>query len=158
MTITVRSVDVIVPEITSLFRAANALHRNLYPAYADRFTDEAIEGVKLDFLCAAFKEETIVGVGGIIVHEEYAEAVKIYVHEDHRRKGISSKIMQFLEEWTINQGIRIMKLFTGIKQTAAIALYCKLGYEEISCYLGWPPEHTGMSKFFQKELIKTSKG
>ena len=130
------------------------IHCFVYPEYADEIRDEELDDLKLDLLCGAFDGETVVGVGGIHVQDGIAEVVKVYVDQDHQRKGISSKIMNFLEEWTKNQGICVLKLYTGIRQTAAIALYRKLGYEEISCYneWRWPPEFLQFVKFFQKTL------
>jgi len=58
----------------------------------------------------------------------------MYVHPDHRKKGIGAMIMVELEKWAIEKGFHFAVLETAGKQPEAIHLYHKSGYTVIDNY------------------------
>jgi len=69
--------------------------------------------------CGAFKE----------YDSKSVEIKRMFVHSDFRGKGIAGKILSELELWAKELNYHESILETGNKQTAAVALYLKCGYE-----------------------------
>jgi GNAT superfamily N-acetyltransferase len=68
-------------------------------------------------------------------HEENAVEVKrMFVDPTRRGKGIGRTILRELSKWAKEQGKASMILETGIKQTEAIEMYKKYGFEIIENY------------------------
>ncbi len=62
------------------------------------------------------------------------EIKRMYVQTGHRRKGLSTKILNALENWASELGYSKVVLETGKGQPEAIALYKKCGYQTIENY------------------------
>ena len=62
------------------------------------------------------------------------EIKRMYVVQDLRRKGLSSKILQDLENWSRELGYTRTVLETGKGQPEALGLYRKNGYQTIENY------------------------
>jgi putative acetyltransferase len=70
------------------------------------------------------------GCGGVLlVGEEYAEVKRMYTRPEYRGLGLGKRILSHLEAYTRQRGITVLRLETGIHQTAAIALYEGLGFQ-----------------------------
>lgn len=74
--------------------------------------------------CGAFREK----------EKDTVEIKRMYVHPDHRKKGIASQVLTALELWAAEINYPYTVLETGKKQPEAIALYQKSGYEIIPNY------------------------
>ena len=74
--------------------------------------------------CGAFREKK----------EDTVEIKRMYVHPDHRKKGIASAILAALEIWAKEVGYDYTILETGKNQPEAINLYQKLNYTIIPNY------------------------
>ncbi|WP_163409814.1 GNAT family N-acetyltransferase [Flavobacterium ajazii] len=74
--------------------------------------------------CGAFREK----VPGT------TEIKRMYVHPDHRKKGIASAVLKELEIWAKEVGYTYTILETGKNQPEAINLYQKLQYTIIPNY------------------------
>jgi GNAT superfamily N-acetyltransferase len=59
------------------------------------------------------------------------EIKRMFVKPDNREKGISKKILAEIETWALESGFTKTILETGSKQTEAIGLYNKSGYNRI---------------------------
>ena len=83
----------------------------------------------------AYEKGEAVGGGGI---KKYAAGVvevkRMFVKADNRGKGIATKIISELENWTRELSYEKCILETGIRQPEAIALYKKCGYKIIPNY------------------------
>jgi putative acetyltransferase len=78
---------------------------------------------------------TTVGCGAFKPFEGDAVEIKrMFVPPAHRQKGIASVVLQELERWARELGYTRCVLETGKKQTEAIALYGKRGYNVIPNY------------------------
>ena len=90
---------------------------------------------KLQYVVIAYDDELPVGCGAIREHAKNAMEVKrMYTLEDHRGRGIATKILGELEIWASELGYYKCVLETGKRQPEAIALYKKSGYQVIPNY------------------------
>jgi GNAT superfamily N-acetyltransferase len=74
--------------------------------------------------CGAFREKK----------EDTVEIKRMYVHPNHRKKGIASAVLAALEIWAKEVGYVYTILETGKNQPEAINLYQKLNYTIIPNY------------------------
>ncbi len=65
----------------------------------------------------------------------YTHIFLLYVHPDHRRRGLGSLLLQQAEAWARNRGDRQIGLQVFLESRAALALYEKLGYQTRSLSL-----------------------
>ena len=140
------------PQVVALLTEMNIWLQDFYPENTEGFSMKEIHDLNAEFV-AAYEGDFIVGVGGVIMNPDYAEVVKVYVHQDHRRKGVSRALMDYFENMVKNKGINTIKLFTGIRQPAVIEMYKKFGYEEIPPFdncRNYPEDVIRSLVFFQK--------
>ena len=107
---------------------------------------------KIKYVVVALNEDgTPVGCGAI---KEYShdtmEVKRMYVPVGERGKGIASKILSMLEDWSRELNFSKCILETGKKQHEAIELYKKCGYSIISNFGQY--EHADNSICFEKIL------
>lgn len=95
----------------------------------------ALEG-RDQWLLFAREGDKLVGMIGAFIPEgslDTAVVVSVYVPGEERRKGVSSRLMQAILETLASQpGLRLARLGVNVTQVAAINLYRKFGFEEIS--------------------------
>jgi GNAT superfamily N-acetyltransferase len=90
---------------------------------------------KIRYVVVAYENETPAGCGAIKNYGEDAMEVKrMYVPPERRKKGIASKILNELENWTKELSCTRCILETGKRQPEAIGLYKKSGYKQIPNY------------------------
>lgn len=85
--------------------------------------------VKLEQVLVIYQNEEAVGCGGFKKFDDNtAEIKRMFVHPDHRKKGIANLILQELESWAKELGFTAYILETSPKLESAISLYQKSGY------------------------------
>lgn len=76
-----------------------------------------------------YENDKPVGCGGFKEFDATtAEIKRMFVHPDHRQKGIASLILSEIEAWAKENGYTQFILETSPKLENAIALYKKTGY------------------------------
>ncbi len=92
---------------------------------------------------AVENEGTLIGYAGIGVAADEGELLTIAVEEKHRKKGVASKLLEyvliFAEEW----GLWSIYLEVRVSNEAALKLYHKYNFDEIGKRKGYytnPPE------------------
>lgn len=91
--------------------------------------------VQLDTVLVVYENSEVVGCGAFKKFDEnIAEIKRMFVHPNHRNKGIASFILKELELWANELGFTSYILETSPKLTSAIALYEKTGYQFIPNY------------------------
>ena len=106
------------------------------------------------FLVAVNEEDQIVGYAGVLVVAAGVEAdvLTVGVLPEYARQGIATYFMGELEKWSLSKQAPAMMLEVGTGNRAAITLYEKLGYENISTRKGY--YGPGLDAFvMRKELI-----
>ncbi len=89
----------------------------------------------LKHVIIAFENEIPIGCGAFKPFEDNKVEIKrMFVKEEVRGKKIASQILVELENWAVALGYNNFVLETGIRQTAAVALYHKTGYHQIPNY------------------------
>ena len=91
------------------------------------------------FMVATDEQDQIVGYAAVLVVAPGVEAdvLTVAVLPDHARKGIATHFMHELEKWSLDKKASAMMLEVGVTNTAAIALYEKLGYQTIATRKGY---------------------
>lgn len=93
----------------------------------------------------------VVACGAIVrVDAETAEVKRMFVHPDHRGRGLARAVIAELEKRARAGGYRRLRLETGKRQPEAIALYRAVGYRETARYAPW--ENDALSVCFEKQL------
>lgn len=83
----------------------------------------------------AYADETPCACGGVQTHAPgVAEIKKLYVATSHRRHGLGQLILAALEETARTNGAQRIILETGSRNTEALALYTRAGYQPIPAY------------------------
>jgi GNAT superfamily N-acetyltransferase len=92
------------------------------------------------------------GCGGVqFFDSEYGELKRMFVRPSFRGLGLAKLMLEHLEDHAREHHIPLMRLETGIHQTAAIGLYKRTGY------ISRPPfgeyGDDPLSRFFEKKLL-----
>ena len=91
--------------------------------------------VQLDTVLVIYENSEVVGCGAFKKFDEHtAEIKRMFVHPNHRNKGIAKFVLTELELWANDLGFTSFILETSPKLTSAIALYEKTGYQLIPNY------------------------
>lgn len=91
--------------------------------------------VPLENVILCYADNKLAGCGAFKKNpDNIAEIKRMFVHPDHRGKGVANLILTELESWAIELNFTTSVLETSVKLVAAIALYRKFGYLEIPNY------------------------
>ena len=75
---------------------------------------------------------TAAACGGVqLIGERYGEVKRMWVRPRFRGFGLGRAMLESLAEYTLSRGIEVLRLETGVDQTAAIALYEGFGFRRI---------------------------
>lgn len=90
---------------------------------------------KINHVIVCYQNEAAIGCGAFKEFDsDTAEIKRMFVHPDHRGKGIASMVLSVLETWAKECNYNNYILETGKNNPAAIALYQKSGYKIIPNY------------------------
>jgi putative acetyltransferase len=139
------------PEATALIMELDAHLEQLYPS-------ESRHGFSVQRLIAdsvAFyliRDNGIpAGCGGIkLFGTEFGELKRMYVRPQFRGRGFGKLMLNHLTDYARSQGVKVLRLETGIHQTAAIGLYEQMGFERIPPF---PPyREDPLSRCYEKRF------
>jgi len=139
------------PEVLALLRLADARSAALYP-------EDSRPGPGLAALLApgvrffvARRDGRAIGCGGYAPSGDgAAELKRIFVVAEARGTGLGRALVEAIEATAIGDGIRLMRLETGIRSVEAIGLYRRLGYRETGPFGAYGPDP--LSVFMAKAL------
>ena len=120
-------------DVQALIAASDAYYVDLYPAESTHLeSSEDLKKPNVLFVGCRIDAELVASGAAKILQDDvsYAEIKRVFVLAQHRGKGLSNKIMHYLESELENRGVTLFRLETGIKQPEALGLYRKLGYRE----------------------------
>jgi GNAT superfamily N-acetyltransferase len=95
------------------------------------------------------------GCGGVALFDDYAEVKRMYARVPARGRGIGKALLARLEAEAREAGKSLLRLETGIHQTAAIGLYERWGFRRrgpFGHYAELPPDAIATSLFYEKPL------
>ncbi len=83
----------------------------------------------------AYDVNRAIGCGAIKkFSSDTMEVKRIYVLPEFRGKGVARRMLEELENWTVDLNLKRCVLETGARQPEAIRLYKKSGYQSIPNY------------------------
>lgn len=99
----------------------------------------------------ARNDDVPAGCGGVLLmSNEYAEVKRMYVRPQFRGLGIAKQILAVLGDYSLQHGIAVLRLETGIYQQEAIGLYQQMGFQRIPPF--GPYWDDPVSMCFEKRL------
>jgi putative acetyltransferase len=141
-------------DVLALLRQSDAYHARLYPAASNHLigTDElAHENVR--FLVAR-SAGIAVGCGALLIGSAgEAELKRMFVAAHLRGRQLGRQILAAVESQALADGVRVVRLETGVRQPAALALYRSHGYVERGPFGSYAADP--LSTFFEKRLALT---
>ncbi len=130
------------PVSTALVADYVAEIRAMYPEWSPnvppRMTGQDVEPPHGRWLIA-YRRGRAVGCAGLKrIDRQTAEIKRIYVAPAARGAGVSRALLDHLEENARQAGYQVVRLDTGAKQPASVALFSSSGYHPIADYNGNP--------------------
>lgn len=146
----IRPVSPLEADVQNLVSALDAYQIALYGIHCCHL-DSAEELIASGaHMLGAEMDGRVVAVGALKLKQDYAEMKRVFVDPQYRGRGLAQAIILALETHALDNGFKLVKLETGVKQAAAIALYSRLNYKEceaFGCY-----ENNSVSRYMEKPL------
>ena len=96
-------------------------------------------------------EGTPAGCGGVkLFGTTYGEIKRMYVRPQFRGMGFGKLMLNHLADYALANGVRLLRLETGIHQREAIALYERTGFRRIPPFGGYKED--ALSLFYEKQI------
>jgi GNAT superfamily N-acetyltransferase len=110
----------------------------------------------LSHVIIAYANDKPIGCGALKQYDESSVEIKrMYTIKEARGKGVATKILNELENWTKELGYTTCVLETGIRQVEAVQFYKKNSYQEISNY----GQYIGVkNSICFKKIVENEKG
>lgn len=139
------------PDVHAMLAAADALYASLYPPEENFLLDvAALAGPGVAFYVAR-RAGAAIGCGAVVAQtRDWAEVKRMYVDPARRGEGIGRAILAALEAHARRDGIRMLRLETGIRQPAALSLYRAAGFTPRGPFGAYAGNTTSL--FFEKAL------
>lgn len=100
--------------------------KDFFAHYNNKYLENAL---------VVYENDQAVGCGGFKEYDQDTVEIKrMFVHPEHRKKGIANLILNTIEDWAKEKGFQNFILETSPKLTSAISLYEKKGYKLIPNY------------------------
>ena len=139
------------PEIVSLLRDGEAYSAKLYPAESNHHLPlSALRASNVRFLVVRDANDRAVGTGALALNGVWAELKRMWVIPEARRLGVSKIILATLEARARSEGIRTLRLETGVENHAALGLYTRAGFRRRDPFGDYRADP--LSVFMQKDL------
>ena len=96
--------------------------------------------------------DTPAGCGGIqLFGAAYGELKRMYVRPHFRGLGFGKVLLNHLADYARTRGVALLRLETGIHQTAAISLYERTGFQRIPPFGAYIEDP--LSLFYEKRIM-----
>jgi len=119
------------PGVAELLLAGEAFAESLYPAEENFILPlEALEEPGVTVFVARVDGEAL-GMAALVQHGSDYELKRLFVSEAARGQGLAALLLDALEGNARDAGAVVIRLETGNRSDAAIALYEKRGYVHI---------------------------
>jgi putative acetyltransferase len=100
-----------------------------------------------------------VGCGGVALFADYGEVKRMYVRETARGRGVAQALLAQIEREAREAGFALLRLETGVRQTAALRFYQRAGFHicaAFGAYAAMPQHAITTSVFLEKRLYGCS--
>ena len=93
----------------------------------------------------------LAGCGGIeLFGAEYGEVKRMYVRPQFRGLGLARLMLNHLAAYAQKRDVHLLRLETGIHQKEAIALYERMGFQQIPPFGTYKEDP--LSRFYEKRI------
>ncbi len=141
------------PDAAALITELEAVLEPLYP-------QESRHGLAVEQLIAEGvpffvlrSEGTAAACGGVkLFGTAYGEIKRMYVRPQFRGQGFAKLMLNHLADFTLAQGITLLRLETGIHQHEAIRLYERMGFQRVGPFGDYWDDP--LSIFYEKSLAQ----
>ena len=110
----------------------------------------ALQASNVRFLVVRDANGRAVGTGALALDGDSGELKRMWVIPAARGQGISKIILAVLEACARGEGVRTLRLETGVENHAALGLYTKAGFKRRDPFGDYRADP--LSVFMQKEL------
>jgi putative acetyltransferase len=136
--------------VPELIAALDGYLSSLYPPTSNHFLDlEQLSQPDIR-LFVARRESAPLACGALRIADGYGEVKRMYVTPAARGEGLGREILRRIESEARREGLRVMRLETGNRQTEALALYRSAGYVKCGPFGEYQPDP--LSLFLEKPL------
>jgi putative acetyltransferase len=141
------------PEIERLIAASNAYSASLYPIEGRRPADIArLAAADVRFLVAR-RDGIAVGCAALLLDPPSGEIKRMFVSTEARGLKLGAGLLAALEDEARRAGLSRLRLETGPRNAAALALYTASGYQPCGPFPPYGP--SPHSVFMEKSLSAT---
>ncbi|MFV2033521.1 MAG: GNAT family N-acetyltransferase [Halocynthiibacter sp.] len=129
MSLTITQESPLTGDANRLIQGSQADLRSVYTAdECFSFSARQLDLPEIRFFVAR-KDRAALGCVALCDCGSYAEVKRLFVTPEGRRLGLGRKLMSHLEAQAKFSGTAVIRLETGQKLAAAVALYKSIGYE-----------------------------
>ncbi len=139
------------PEVIALIAELDAYQDTLYPPESRHSLDlTSLKQANVLFVVARDVDHQAIGCGAVVLHSDFGEVKRMYVHPRGRGQGVAKKVLAMLELEATEKGCRLLRLETGPSQPEALGLYAACGYARRGPFAGYRDDP--LSVFMEKRL------
>lgn len=139
------------PDVRRLLHLSDVYFAGLYPAESNHLVDVAARREPDVRFLVARRAGAALGCGALVLDGNgEAEIKRMFVLPQARGARLGSRILEALEMVGKAEGVRIVRLETGIHQPEALGLYRRHGYIERGPFGSYRLDP--LSTFFEKRL------
>jgi putative acetyltransferase len=106
-------------------------------------------------LFVARQDDEAVGCGGVALFADFAEVKRMFVRPHARGRGVAQAVLARIEAEARGAGLSVLRLETGVRQTASMRLYERWGFrkcEAFGAYAQMPAQAIVTSVFYEKPI------
>ncbi len=150
MTLIIAQENPLTEQARALIEGSEAALRAVYTVdECFTFTPEELDRSNIQFFVARIEGEPL-GCVALCACDDYVEIKRLFVTPNARGSGVARELIHHIETQALVAGHKIVRLETGQKLAAGVALYKNLGYHERGPF-GDYPNHPA-SLFMEKTL------
>lgn len=138
-------------DVRALFAQSDAFSAALYPPESNHtIKAEALARPAVLFFVARTAGTAVGCVGLVLGDAGEAELKRMFVAADARGQGIGTRLLEAVEAAARHEGVRMLRLETGVSSAAALALYRRAGYRDRGPFGSYRPD--ALSVFMERDL------
>lgn len=142
------------PDTADAIALINELEEHLAPLYPAEsrhgFSIEKLLAEDVPFFLLRH-DGTPAACGGVkLFGTEYGEIKRMYVRPQFRGMGFGKLMLNHLTDYAMANGVKLLRLETGIHQREAIALYERMGFRPIPPFGEYKEDP--LSLFYEKQI------
>jgi len=149
--LTIRQEDPAQSDVVELLRHGEAFSASLYPPESNHHLPlDALRRPEVRFFVGRDAEGKAFATGAVVLHDDWAEIKRMWVEEAARGRGIARQILNVLMAEAGCAGVEMLRLETGVANSAALALYEKTGFKRREPFGDYRPDP--LSIFMERQL------